>query len=298
MQFNTPQTIEKMYEILNDLFHYYRVERQPYEELELQSLKLARLTYTPKTDTQLATIAQDAVSSEYEIKKREYKDDIERQKKAFEEKILLAQVNAESEINDIISSFDKSIEKIQAQAVKAGFANTNVVVQQTAKLESDKNVEVAKVNAKKNQLIADYTAEITALDERLSTCNTHFFGIQSSATQTKYEQLKEERQKLSMEVFKYNNSLDEKEQRYENTLKQAKMRIKLNYMEISNMEISKDELIEMGYYQDVITCVCGYFDTLSPVSAYDTFKANKKLSIYLDDYYQSILYLYKVNANL
>ena len=298
MQFNIPKTLDEMYATLNELFHYYRIEREPYEELQLESLTLARLTYVPKTDTQLATRAQQAVSAQYEKEKFKYNEDIQTKILALQEKITLTQTNAESEIDSVSKAFDASVKKIEAQAIKAGFANTNVVVQQTAKLESDKNVEIAKINAKTNALITEYTAQITALNERLENSNLHFYSTQSSATQTLLEELREKRQALEMEVFKYNNSLDEKEQRYENTLKQAKMRIKINYMEISNAEVSKDKLIDMGYYKDVIKCICGYFDTLAPLTAYDLFKSNSELAVYLDDFYPDILYLYRTNAGI
>ena len=52
----------------------------------------------------------------------------------------------------------------------------------------------------------------------------------------------------------------------------------------------------MGYYADIIRCICGYFDTLAPSTAYDLFRSENKVAVYLEEYYQQILYMYKINA--
>ena len=110
--------------------------------------------------------------------------------------------------------------------------------------------------------------------------------------------IKDEYEKLKKDVFKYNNSLEEKEQRYLNSIKESKASLRLRFLYISAGEYTKDQLVEMGYYTDVIRCVRGYYDTLPAVDAYRDMVAEHKLAIYLDDYYQNVVYAYKLNANL
>ena len=52
----------------------------------------------------------------------------------------------------------------------------------------------------------------------------------------------------------------------------------------------------MGYYEDIMRCVCGYYDILTAVNAYQDILNEQKLSIYLDDYYESLVYMYKMRA--
>ena len=54
----------------------------------------------------------------------------------------------------------------------------------------------------------------------------------------------------------------------------------------------------MGYYADVIDCVCAYYDTLPVLTAYQDLASENKLAIYLDDFYQDIVYMYKSRAGL
>jgi hypothetical protein len=67
-------------------------------------------------------------------------------------------------------------------------------------------------------------------------------------------------------------------------------------MEIQSSEITKDQLIDVGYYEDVLTCVEGYFNALSPLDAYNEILQESRLMIFMDEYYEHIVYLYKLRA--
>jgi hypothetical protein len=172
------------------------------------------------------------------------------------------------------------------------------VVLQSAKLESDKNVKIADITANKNKLIMTYSAEKQALENKLESADEYFKNTHEKDVDKKVLELKKEREQLTMEVFKYNNGLDEKEQRYENSIKQNQMSLKIRYLEVTTGEFTKDQLIDMGYYQDVVDCVTGYFNTLDASEAYYKFKEQSRLVIYLDDYYDNVLYLYRSAAEL
>ena len=74
--------------------------------------------------------------------------------------------------------------------------------------------------------------------------------------------------------------------------------MELRFLDISSGEFTHDQLVEMGYYEDVIKCVCGYYDTLSASNAYYDITSEKKLAIYLDEYYSEIIYTYKLRAGI
>ncbi len=298
MEFNLPTTLEEMYVVLNDLFFHYRVQRLPFEEPVLQPLVIERMEYTPLTDEQILSKAKDMLYPAQEREIMAYAKEIEEKIAELTQKIALAQIDAEKEKDEVISLFSNSVQKVEEQAVKAGLINSNVVVVQTAKLESDKNESIAKINSYMNEKIAEYTAQKSVLLERLSSTPNYFRVVHQYDLKKKVEELKDEREKMSIEVFKYNNSLDEKEQRYANSLIQSRIRLRINYMEVATRDLTKDQLIELGYYADVIECVSGYFDTLEPADAYYKFKENAKLAVYLDDFYEDMLYLYKINSGI
>ncbi len=298
MQFNIPTSLEEMYVVLNDLYYYYRIRREAYEDVMLKPLKLERLDYTSKTDQQLIEETEVLLSSQHEREKSEYVSKIKGEITQLENKLALIESSKQEQIQSVNKTFEESIKKVESQAIKAGLINSNVVVVQTAKLESDKNSKLAQINYKTSLEIADINSQISVLRTQLENANDYFAIAHAGDKEKKLLELKEKRFELDKEVFKYNNSLDEKEQNSENRIKQIQMSLKIQYLEVTTGEFTKDQLVDMGYYADVIDCVCGYFDTLAPLDAYYAFKGEKKLVIYLDDYYESVLYGYRVNSGL
>ena len=67
-------------------------------------------------------------------------------------------------------------------------------------------------------------------------------------------------------------------------------------MEINSNNLSKDQLIEMGYYTDVINCVCAYYDTLDALTAWRTIVNDAKVAVYLEEYYSQIVYMYHIGG--
>ncbi len=293
MQFNLPTTKSEMYTILNDLFYYYRIRREGFEEINLQELQLERLSMEEVSDESLMQLANKLLSAKHEREMLEYQEKVNSEKAEIEQKIILLEKNLIDEIENVHKLYDESIAKIESQALKNGLVNSSIVVDKTASLLNSKNQKIAEITQAKNDDIASLTAKKNTLDLILAESQDFFNSVHQKEVEIKFEELLKEKEKLRIEVFKYNNSLDEKEQRYANTLKESKASLELRFLDISSGEFTKDKLIEMGYYEDVIKCVCGYYNTLSREDAYADFVSESKLIIYLDDYYQEILYLYK-----
>lgn len=296
MQFNLPTTKQEMYTILNELFHYYRVRREGFEEIALTELHLERLSYTPPSDDDIAVKAEKLVAAEKAREKTEYVSDLNSQIIELTEKIAFAEINAEEEIKNVEELYEKSIETIAQKASNVGVHYSSIIVDKTAALLDSKNKSVAKITAKKNDTVTELSAKKQALEQKLSGVDDYFRDTHSADTEKKKIELMDERETLMREIFKYNNGLDEKEQRYRNTIKQTNASLKLRFLDISSGEFSKDQLVEMGYYEDVVNCVCGYYDRLDSATAFQDIGSEKKLAIYLDDYYQDVVYMYSLLA--
>ena len=158
--------------------------------------------------------------------------------------------------------------------------------------------KIRKNKIEKNEKIASLTAEIEGLNLKMTNIDDYFNQIHQSEIDAKVIELKDKQEQKRIEVFKYNNSLDEKEQRYSNTIKESKCSLRLRFLDISSGEYTKDQLIDMGYYNDVIRCVSGYYDTLEPLTAYQDILDERKLIIYLEDFYETFVHSYKFNAGI
>lgn len=298
MEFTLPTTKTQMMKILDELFYHYRIKRQGYEKAIMQELDLTRMVYNSPTDEELRqkAIALVAPSHEREISKR--KAEIESKIAETNLKLTQADINATSLIQEVENLYTESVAKIQHQAVKNGLISSGVVVDKIAELEEGKNEKIYKINSENELLKTNLTATLSSLNEQLAECEEYFSVAHEKDIEKQLKELIDEREKMENEVFKYNNSLDEKEQRYKNTLIQANATLELKFLDISSGEFTKDQLVEMGYYEDVIRCVCGYYNTLEAGAAYQDFSRDTKIPIYLDDYYQNILYMYQARAGL
>ncbi len=296
MQFNLPTTKEQMYQILNDLFYYYRVQREGFEEVDLIELNLARLEYTEKTEQELIERATTLLTAQNEREKKNYQNQIDAKIVELNKKIVLLEENAVKEIENINLMYKESIEKVKNQATKAGLINTSIVADKTAILEEGKNQKITLLSQEKDQKVSEILAEIESLTLQKQNAEEYFSQIYQKEIDAKVLELKDKEEQKKMEVFKYNNSLDEKEQRYANTIKESKCSLKLRFLDISSGEYTKDQLIDMGYYNDVMRCVAGYYDTLEPLLAYQDMLDEKKLCIYLEDFYETFVHSYRFNA--
>ena len=71
----------------------------------------------------------------------------------------------------------------------------------------------------------------------------------------------------------------------------------IDFLAVKAKGFSKDELVNNGYYKDVLKCVTAYYNTLSAADAYNDIMSDAGLAPYLDDYFDDILVMYKLKAN-
>ena len=296
MEFNLPTTKEEMYVILNDLFYYYRLRREGYEELNLIELELPRLEIEQMNQEKFVEKATNLLKSQHEREILTSENNIKSQILELEKKQTAIELNALDEIEKLRALYAESVKKVENQIVKAGLVNSSIIVDKTVVLEDSLNEKIAKVNQSKNSQIASINAKITSLTSELNNVDAYFEEIHQLEIDKKVIELKDEYAKMSADAFKYNNTLEEKEQRYSNTIKETKASLYLRFLDIKSGEFTKDQLIEMGYYTDVIRCVRGYYDTLPADEAYRDMNAEGNLAIYLEDFYQHVMYAYRSAA--
>ena len=296
MEFNLPTTKEEMYRILNDLFYHYRIMREEYKEIALEELQLQRLEYTPETDEELMEKAEKIVAADKAREKAEYIEKLNAEITEITTKITLTQENTQNEIQAVKDSCQQSIDALYKEGAREGAYYTSLIDYNSTKLQDSRNATIYKISSESNATVAELTAKKQVVEQKLSNVDAYFEQIHAFDTERKIIELKEKRLATIMEVFKYNNGLDEKEQRYKNTIEQNKASLRLRFLYIRSGQFTKDQLVEMGYYEAVVRCVCGYFDRLDPYTAFQDIASEKKLAIYLDDFYQNVVYTYSLLA--
>lgn len=298
MQFETPTTKAQMYEVLKEIFYYYRIRKDSYEDHILPELTLERMAFTPKTDEELKEIAKTLLLSKHSREKQEYLDalkDLKSKKEAELEKVVLKRDNLIVKCND---EYDKSIKEIVREAQKKGLENSSVIAGKTIELELSRNAKIEEINSTTTKEYGDLEIEIEALRIKIENVDIHFGDIFEAEIDAKVLELLEEQEKKQKEVFKYNNTIEEKCQRYKGTVETTNASLRLRYLDINTEFFSKEQLIDMGYYQDAVDCVCAYYDTMPALDAYRDITNEQRIMVYLEEYYQDVLFMYRYRAGL
>ena len=296
MQFQTPTTLEQLHQTLKEIFHYYRVTREGFVAPELQPLELNRLKYEEVNDSVLEAKASTLVGYQNKKDYEEFCLKLRRERAELQGKLSALDQNKQVLEEKVNSLHEESVRNIQLQAIKNGLNGSNILMDKIAYLEEKKNQELSKITADYLSEKSSITSLINYIDNEIEHAEILFDQMLDKMSRSKLEELKDEQEKISMQVFKYNNSLDEKEQRYQNGIAETEASLRIRYLEINAREYTDDELIEMGYYKDVIECVCAYYDRFEPMEAAINIKDDKEIVIYLGKYYESVLYKYLQTA--
>ncbi len=297
MNFTLPITKTDMYNTLQEIFHYYRIDREGYAGANFEELKLERMTFTPLTDSELLEKADRILSGQHEREIQDFTD-------VLNEKIVSANSQKETvlkdkdeQISQATALYADSEKKVEEQAVKNGLINSSIVTEKLAQLENAKNERILDITQIAATKIAELDAQIAEYTDALSKVAEKYSEVHAKEKISKVQELADEQAQVERTVFKYNNSLDEKELKYKNSMLQVGVELKLKFMEVQLAEFTKDELIDMGYYDDVIKCVCGYYDRLSAYDAYEDIKMEQRIMVFLDEYYQDVVYMYSLRAS-
>ncbi len=296
MDFNTPTTKAEMFDVLSDIFVYYRINKVFYQGVVLENLELPRIELQMPLDSALLERARFNVYSAHTKSKLDYTDKIKDKIIELKSKLSSIEDAEKLALSELEEKYRLAIKTLNEQSLNEQIEDSGLRYSKIYQLEKERAEQIALANAKYEQEKKEISAKIVILNEELSSAEELYVDINENEVQAEFLKLKEQEEDRFNEIFKYNNGLEEKELRYRNTIKQAQANLELKFLSIRSMNLSKDELIELGYYNDVIACVCGYYNTLTAKTAYNDILNESRLMIYLDDYYQDIVFLYQTRA--
>lgn len=297
MEFTIPTTKEEMYATLREINKYYRIRIPSYEPEELPVLNLEKIECVEKTDEEISLLAKQQLEFEQAKEILEYKENLEMEIAKLQTELSQLTVSYENIYKSIDESFEKSKKNIETESVKKGIYASSIVLDKISELEISKNEHIIKSKQELSEKIALINADISAKNLLLEQADSKFRALYDLRVVAKTYEIKNEQDKIYREIFRYNNTIYEKEQRNACDHIKSNASLQLKYLEIRSKEFSRAELIEMGYYGDVVNCVCSYYNSLPAEDAYSDILNEGKIAVYLDDYYQQILFLYQTKAN-
>jgi len=298
MEFTIPTTKEEMFVTLREIYQHYHFRQLKYDGITLEELVVSRLEYADLTDAQMEEKARLLLLPDQDREKTTAIEKVKEQILSIKEKIAESYSTEESLILGINQTYETAVLSAKKEIFETKILDGSSAQERIKKIQEKRASDIVKVKDTQENLRGELNAELTSLETRLNELNSYYLDLHEKDVQKKKRELLDEQDKLKREVKKYNNSLDEKELRYRNTLKSNIAGLELRYLEIHEQGFAHDELVEMGYYNDVIDCVTGYYNAIpDEEQAYVDLKNEQKLLIYLDDYYSMLVQTFKIRAS-
>jgi len=297
MDFPTPTSMAEVMSTLADIFFFYRHNPLVYEGFDLKELKLNRLEYTLPTDEEFTSLATTLLSATHYREIADKKSGYLSELSVLNNNLASLSKKAEKLISEANLSCDKAIDSVKEDAIKRGIEYSTIPNEKIASIVSENKTLLADINSQIEGEKLSLQSKISALQTLIDGVEDYYRPIHEKEIAAKAYELKTKALEVDREVFKYNNSLDQKEQEYANNLIKTNANLEIKYLEIRINPYSKDELIAMGYYTDCLICVTSYLDTLPYLLAYEKITETGELAVYLDEYYQDLVYMYKVKSH-
>lgn len=181
------------------------------------SLNLEKMTYTPKSKEELIELAEQYCAANIFSKQRGLDMSYTSKLKTLARKRVQAARDLTDELKKADEDYVEAIEKIRKKLINNGllFSTTASNYRETA---------LADYTKQKNECNQNYAQDLSALDAEESDLETVYSEAQDKLEEERqalidkrYQALLEIEHKAKTAVDKYNNSIEEKEQRYQYT---------------------------------------------------------------------------------
>ncbi len=224
------------------------------------SLNLEHLTFTPKTDDELAALADQQVTASYLAKKRAM--DASYANECLNSDKAQSQLSAthETKLAKLLDDYTENWHKTYRRLVNNGLLFSSVVTTAQQKALDDYNSAVTTEN---NSYQADLTALTNAkaaLTDKYNAQVTSLNSEKAADVAVTLEELKTKQNKEKLAIDKYNTSLDERKTKYqaskartEEYARQAEYERALQASKLT-VELGETGLIEQKQSEKLICC--------------------------------------------
>ena len=297
MEFTTPTTEKEMLAILKEIYTFYRIKKDPFSVPELPTISLQEIHFEKMTEEEIFAHAKELLKGEHQKEILQKKESLEKQ---ILEKISLIEKEKERAVEkekELILNCSEKIKILEEDGEKNGLIKGSVIGKKKLDLFEKRNAEIEEKKKESLKTINKLQGEIASLNECLDNVEEYFLTAHQSEIESKVAELKQKQFEFMVEVQKYNNSVQERNIKYANYIESTRANLELKYIEIRSEPFTKEELIEIGYYEDVINCVNAYYAQIDDSRVYNEFVKCPQLVMYLEDFHTTLQTFYKILSN-
>lgn len=185
------------------------------------SLNLEKIIYVPKTDDELAAAADLKISALYQAKQRQIYVSYLNKLQACDKKYADLNENLRQNQLKLLNEYNETCDKLRKSLVNNGLLYSSVNEKSSVKARGDYADKVAETNLRfeneKSAVDAEQTAAQNVYEQSLASIESE----RQSKLDDVLSDLRENEEKTRLNVEKYNNSLQEKEIKYQASREKA-----------------------------------------------------------------------------
>lgn len=180
-----------------------------------ESLNLTKLTFVPKTESELTALAAQQVEAAYIAKQRQLDASMNNALNSFDRKYADLQEELRIKTQNLLNEYNLSCDKLKVKLINNGLMYSTVNTRATAAERENYERKVNELNAvidnKREQIDMEKKGVETVYGENCISLESE----KQAALIKAYNKLAEDDRKEKQSVDKYNIGLDEKEAKYQ-----------------------------------------------------------------------------------
>lgn len=258
------------------------------------SLGLTKREYEMPTEDELYKLAKEALQSKYQTSKHSIEESDSKSKNNFQNKMTEAEQDATKSKEKLNRSLAKEISAIKEDATGKGVARSSIVTSAVERAQKEYGEKASDVDGEYQDKVQLITTGLEQLANQTKQALEALQQSHDSEVVAKAQKMLEDAQKEYQEVVKYNNSIDEKETKYQKERAEA-----LN--KAYNDEVERAQKIVQMYntigksgvekmaMQEKLEKAKEYFASMPKSIAQKLIQSDSSMRHYFGEYYDYLL---------
>ena len=266
---------------------------------------LEEIDYTPRTDEDILDAAQKEIDYQKAVDKDKAQSKYETSSATLEKSKQAADENLKKSYQNLEKVYDELRAKAENDAIKRGIARSSIIMSKLGDLDYAKMLSAGEVEKAYNDTVGDIDLRLRALENDRDVAMGELDLKYADELAKRIADLKQERDELTLKYEKYNNTVREKNAKYESERetqiskflqekeKEQKAQESAQAEHEKKYGYSGDKLTE---YQHRYDLAYEFYTSLSPDIAVDALKSAPNMKYYLGLYYDKLLNALKIRA--
>jgi hypothetical protein len=265
------------------------------------TLGLEKMENTPLSDEEIERMAREQLIDKQLSGVNSINDDADRRLNDLDDKKSAETASIAAQIEELQRLYEQRKKEAEKDALKRGLARSSIIMNKIEDFDGNKIKDTEQLNSALGDALVKIDFNIASLETQRAKALSDFDISFAAELSGKIDALKKERQEKIDETLKYNNTVTEKESKYQadkdDAQRKAQQQAMENYLKLAEAQSRGDtDAINKLILDEKVVKVKAYYDKLSPQEALNDFLKDSTMSYHLKEYYDYMLQYLKIKA--